>query len=326
MTIGETLARARRDAGLSIADVSNRTRIRQSIIDAIEHDDFAVCGGDFYVRGHIRAIARAVGADARPLIAEFDDTRRALEPATTAEASASARPVKAGRRQVHWIPLLGVALLAAAVLAGYLLVFRTSGQPVRHGSATAGHRPGGHDASHRAGFVQSSPSHAPRSSEHPASPPTPRSSQAARVLRPVRIAAFGPGGTRRGDSPQFAHLALAGNAATPWHSDWYTTPDFGNLQSGTGLLLDMGREVTFTAARIALGNGPGANLGLRIGNAPTLADLHTVARATGADGVVRLHPRRPARGRYLLIWFTRLPPDQAGTFQVSVYDVKLFGY
>jgi len=28
----------------------------------------------------------------------------------------------------------------------------------------------------------------------------------------------------------------------------------------------------------------------------------------------------------VLVWFTRLPPDQAGTFQASVYDIKVLGY
>ena len=145
------------------------------------------------------------------------------------------------------------------------------------------------------------------------------------VLKPVHIAAFGPGGVSHGDSPELAHLALTGRAATPWHSSWYTTPRFGNLQSGTGLILDMGRKVTVTSAGIALGYGPGANVELRIGNARTLSRLRRVAGATGAGGVIQLHPSR-TRGRYVLVWFTKLPPDHAGTFQASVYRVMLHGY
>ena len=65
--IGEVLAAARSQAGLTITQVSQRTRIRETIIGGIERDDFSGCGGDFYARGHIRAIARAVGADGEPL-------------------------------------------------------------------------------------------------------------------------------------------------------------------------------------------------------------------------------------------------------------------
>ena len=77
MSIGESLAEARREAGLTVAQVSQRTRIRQTIIRGIEGDDYSVCGGDFYARGHIRSIAKVVAADPGPLIKEFDTTHRA---------------------------------------------------------------------------------------------------------------------------------------------------------------------------------------------------------------------------------------------------------
>src|SRR5215471_4826241 len=59
-----------------------------------------------------------------------------------------------------------------------------------------------------------------RASRHPA--------DRARVLAPVSAAAMGPEGLSSGDDPQNARLALAGNPATPWHTNWYTTAHFGN--------------------------------------------------------------------------------------------------
>ena len=55
MSIGETLAEARGQAGLTVAEVSQRTRIRETIIRGIERDDYSACGGDFYARGNIRS-------------------------------------------------------------------------------------------------------------------------------------------------------------------------------------------------------------------------------------------------------------------------------
>ena len=63
MSIGEVLADARCRLGMSVSEVSRRTRIREAIIWGVEQDDYSVCGGDFYARGHIRAIAKAVGVD-----------------------------------------------------------------------------------------------------------------------------------------------------------------------------------------------------------------------------------------------------------------------
>ena len=73
----EALAEARGRAGLTVAEVSQRTRIREAIIRGIEREDYSACGGDFYARGNIRGIAKAVGADPEPLICEYDAAHRA---------------------------------------------------------------------------------------------------------------------------------------------------------------------------------------------------------------------------------------------------------
>lgn len=145
------------------------------------------------------------------------------------------------------------------------------------------------------------------------------------AITPVRAAAFGPTGEAGGDNPQLAPLAIDASAATRWHTDWYATAGFGNLQAGTGLLLDLGHPVTVTRAQITLGSSTGAELQLRAGNVPAPASLRPAARAAGAGGVVRLRLGKPAHARYLLLWFTKLPPDASGTFQASIYQVRLQG-
>jgi hypothetical protein len=145
------------------------------------------------------------------------------------------------------------------------------------------------------------------------------------ALAPASVAAVGPGGTGDGDDPQNAALALGGDPARPWHSSWYTTAHFGNLKAGTGLLLSMGRAVTVSSVRVGLGGGPGADLELRAGDARTLAGLPRVASAHGAGGTVQFRLGAGQRVRYLLIWFTKLPPDNAGTYQASVWKIAVTG-
>src|SRR5204862_2021013 len=84
VSIGATLAAARRRAGLTVSDVSQRTRVTEPIIRGIEQDDYAACGGDFYARGHIRAIARAVGEGPLALIDGVDSTWGSGEEVTAA--------------------------------------------------------------------------------------------------------------------------------------------------------------------------------------------------------------------------------------------------
>ena len=138
--------------------------------------------------------------------------------------------------------------------------------------------------------------------------------------------AGGPETCRRGgDNPELARLAIDGSPATAWHTQWYATAAFGNLKPGTGLLLDMGRPVTITSVQIMLGAMTGADFQLRAGDEPVLADLRPVAQATDGGGVITMRPARPAKARYLLLWFTRLPPDSSGTFEAIIYDVRLHG-
>jgi cytoskeletal protein RodZ len=315
MTIGETLAKARRDVGLTVNQVSERTRIRPAIIQAIERDDYTPSGGDFYARGNIRDIARVVGTDPVPLIAEYDATVRAPQEITAAQALEPTMPIRAvPPRRTNWTAVLAVVLLAAFGFLGYHLASSPAGHqtaapaaesaPARHDTART--KPNGHTVTHPKPAVTHSPS-----------PPA--------TLTPVSVVAFGPDGPAQGDNPELASLAIADNPANPWNTDWYATPNFADLQAGTGLLLDMGRPVTITSAQITLGSIPGADLQLRIGNVPALAGLKTVATATNAGGVVPLTPSGAVPARYLLIWFTQLPPDSAGTYQAFVSDISLMG-
>jgi hypothetical protein len=61
------------------------------------------------------------------------------------------------------------------------------------------------------------------------------------------------------------------------------------------------------------------------GAEPVLADDHVQATAHDVGGNVRLKLSDPHRARYLVIWFTQLPPDSAGTFQEGVYAIKVKG-
>ena len=147
------------------------------------------------------------------------------------------------------------------------------------------------------------------------------------ALKPISAASFDPYGDGLGENNHLASLAIDGNPATAWHTEWYASADFENIKPGTGLLLDMGRTVTISSLRILLGEIPGADFQVRVGAvASSLTDLHSVARASDAGGQVSLRLIRPARGRYVLIWFTQLPPGASGTFQASIYSVSLDGW
>ena len=127
MSIGDTLAEARRQADLTVTQVSQRTCIRETIIRGIERGDYSACGGDFYARGHIRSIARAVGADPEPLIREYDQTQGAPRAISAADVFEPATPIKIKeRRRPNWSAAM---VLALAVLVGFVVYHVVSSSP-----------------------------------------------------------------------------------------------------------------------------------------------------------------------------------------------------
>ena len=153
----------------------------------------------------------------------------------------------------------------------------------------------------------------------------PRSARVAlQWLVPVSATAFGPSGLASGDNNQLAPLAIDSSQLTAWKSDWYRSAAFGGLQSGTGLLVDLGRPVRLATVVIRLGWPRGASLRVIAELRPHPPTSRGVAQVTDAGGLVRLRPPRPVLTRYLVIWFTLLPPDGTGTFQASVYDIGVY--
>ncbi|MDZ5622340.1 helix-turn-helix domain-containing protein [Nocardioides bizhenqiangii] len=118
--IGPQLEAARERLRLTVDQLSERTRIRPHVIEAIEVDDFGPCGGDFYARGHLRTLARVLGIDAGPLVASYDETyadapvdpRRVFESELATGVGGSIRGTRGGR---NW------SVLLAAVMAAVLI-------------------------------------------------------------------------------------------------------------------------------------------------------------------------------------------------------------
>lgn len=136
--IGPEIQAARDRLRLTIDQVSDRTRIRPHVIEAIEVDDFGPCGGDFYARGHLRTIARVLGIDATPLVAAYDehyahapvDPRRVFESELATGTGGAIRSTRGGR---NW------SVMIAAVM-GAVLVWSVA-RLVMGGPAPVGEEP-----------------------------------------------------------------------------------------------------------------------------------------------------------------------------------------
>ncbi len=73
MSLGSMISKARKDAGLSIDDLSAATNIRTTLLRDIENNNFSHCGGDTYARGHLRNIAIKLNVDPQIFLSVFED-------------------------------------------------------------------------------------------------------------------------------------------------------------------------------------------------------------------------------------------------------------
>lgn len=132
-SIGRLLCAARLAAGLTVDQVSAGTRVRVPIVYAVEEDDFSRCGGDFYARGHIRAIAKAVGVDGEPLVARYDAAHGGAPGVQRATQLLDTGSIKVtDHRRPNWTAAMVAAIVAVVALIGFNLLV---GKPTR---STAG--------------------------------------------------------------------------------------------------------------------------------------------------------------------------------------------
>ena len=138
-SIGHALRQARLDAGLTVDDVSTATRVRIAIVQAIEADNFAPCGGDVYARGHIRTLAKAVHLDPAPLLAQYDASHGGRPAPTPAAPLFEAERIRPERRGPNWTAAMVAAIVAVIGFVGFT-AFKGEGEggktPVAEGGST----------------------------------------------------------------------------------------------------------------------------------------------------------------------------------------------
>lgn len=132
------------------------------------------------------------------------------------------------------------------------------------------------------------------------------------------------------ENPDNAALAHDGDATTAWRTmAYYGSPDLGGLKDGVGLVLDLGEAQDVSTVSVAL-LGEGSTVELRVPSDPstdtaptgTADEWQVLDTATDASGTVDLATGEPVRTRYVMVYFTSLPPD-GGDYRGGIYEVQV---
>jgi cytoskeleton protein RodZ len=117
---GARLREARERAGLSARDLAARLHLHVAIVEHLEADRFDALPEPAYIRGYLRAAARALEMEEGPLIAAFDAQGLREPPFETPPVVARRRVSGASRGHRKSPYVVGVVILGAvAVLIGY---------------------------------------------------------------------------------------------------------------------------------------------------------------------------------------------------------------
>ncbi|SEG83053.1 hypothetical protein SAMN04489712_115132 [Thermomonospora echinospora] len=119
-----------------------------------------------------------------------------------------------------------------------------------------------------------------------------------------------------------AGLVHDGKNGTAWQSQSYADPMFGNYLKGLGVVLDMGSVVSIEQIKLNVPDGgAGATLEVRVGNEDARGAMQQIAERSTEAGSFQIEPGKAVRGRYVLLWFTKLPSSN----KAQIGEVTVLG-
>jgi cytoskeletal protein RodZ len=137
MALGQNLVNARKQAGISLEELSKRTNIRASLLLEFEANKFVNAGGDAYARGHLRTIARVLDVSAEELLQQFDEEhaqeRRALHDQLAESNVTAAFPEKS---KITYKQLVGISMVGIVAIFGISFIVNSTGSSTGNNSGS----------------------------------------------------------------------------------------------------------------------------------------------------------------------------------------------
>jgi hypothetical protein len=136
--VGPALRKARRARGVSVAEASRDTKIRQEFIEALEDERFDRLLGDVYVRGALRSYSTYLGLPADRVVSRYARSAGDAPPAPAAVPPLATEAVVGGPRVRDNHRLIAtIATILVIVAAAFGVLSNRDAAPPAAESATA---------------------------------------------------------------------------------------------------------------------------------------------------------------------------------------------
>jgi hypothetical protein len=127
------------------------------------------------------------------------------------------------------------------------------------------------------------------------------------------------------EKPTDIKKAYDDDTSSYWQTDFYEGARFGNLKPGLGIILDLGKVQNIGKVTVTFMGDTSVELRAASSDAsarPTTFDAYTKVAAGSGTGVP-LKPTKTVKSRYLLVWLTKLPLTEEGTYRGRVANIKV---
>ncbi|MFE3853190.1 protein kinase family protein [Streptomyces griseorubiginosus] len=151
--------------------------------------------------------------------------------------------------------------------------------------------------------------------------PTKAASAPITIVKGFDFDPFGDGSEKPADIGK----AFDSDPSSYWQTDYYQGAKFGNLKPGLGIILDLGKVQEVGKVTVTFMGDTSVELRAASSDAasrPTSFDAYSKV-ASGSGTGVPLTPDKAVKTRYLLVWLTKLPLTEDGTYRGRVADIKI---
>jgi hypothetical protein len=114
-----------------------------------------------------------------------------------------------------------------------------------------------------------------------------------------------------------------GNPDTGWYTESYSSPNFGGIKEGVGLVVDLGPNKKPRKVELTIPNDSG--LQVYVGPDPTLDGATMIGEKDPAKGKVTFDVPEDVTGPYVIIWYTKAYPDGKGGIRGTLNEVVVYG-
>jgi hypothetical protein len=163
---------------------------------------------------------------------------------------------------------------------------------------------------------------APTQTVTPSDTPTQEPSKEAtgEPLAILKASGFDPEGDGRERNSE-APRVYDGDKSTFWSSEGYASANLGGLKKGVGIIVDLGQ--TAKVKQVELDLPDAADVTVYVNGDNTLDGATELGSSSGKKGTVTLTGDKPATGKFVMVWFTKVSQVNDGRFRATLAEITV---